>query len=185
MNEKLKNRNLCAKRSRRAAVCLLLLGGTTIFSGCEVLFPIMGGPTISDGELKGINGWDVQASINVEPNQGQEGTAVAITIDFSRGGANVSSIEIEDNGGSNCWLARTWRNIIDKVSDTRWEMPLGRLYLTGANATSRFIALNSAGTRVAIGDVFVNGGCGSNSTARVMLADEETPAIGAFFDKLP
>ncbi len=98
----------------------------------------MGGPSISDGELKGINGWDVQASINVEPNQRPEGTAVGIAIDFSRGGATVSRIEIEDNAGSNCRLALTWRNIFNKVSDTRWEMPLCRHYLTGANGTSRF-----------------------------------------------
>ena len=185
MNTKQEDRNNRRRRIARAVAGLMLISTSAMFGGCEVLFPIMGGPTISDGELKGINGWDVQASINIEPNQGREGTPVGITISFSRGGESVTSIELEDNTGSNCRLAQTWRSILNRTSDNRWQMPTGRLYLTGISGTSRFVALNSAGTRVAIGDVLVNGGCGSSSSARVITTDGEQPTAGAFFDKMP
>lgn len=186
MNENPKNRNLCAKQSWRATVCLLLLGGTAMFGGCEVLFPLIGGPSISDGELLGIDGWDVQAFINVEPNQGPEGTPIGITVSFSRGASNVARIDIEDRGGEECnILARTWRGVATKVNESRWESSSGQWYLTGNSGILRFVAMNAAGTRIAIGDIQVNDGCSASSNARQVTPDEGESSEAVLMTKEP
>lgn len=120
--------------------------------------------------LDGINGWNVSASIDLEPNRGPFGTQIQATVRFTRGAADVASIEIEDRGGSDCRLLQTWRNVFSRTSSSRWDMPRGVLMLTGNNAIARFVALNSRGTRIAIGDVTINGGC--RASARSAEADD-------------
>ncbi len=59
----------------------------------------------SDGTMTGVNGWDVAATIDVEPNVGPEDTPVTITVTFTMGAENVDSIEIEQYVGVDCHLS--------------------------------------------------------------------------------
>ena len=186
MSKNMKNQDLCAKRHRKTVACMLLLGCTAMFGGCDVLFPWIFGPSISDGELVGIDGWDVQASINVEPNRGARGTPIGMTVSFSRGASNVARIDIEDRGGEGCnSLARTWRGVATKVNESRWESSSGQWFLTGESGILRFVAMNAAGTRIAIGDIQVNNGCSASTNARQVTPDEGESSEGVLMTKEP
>ncbi|UCB45718.1 MAG: hypothetical protein JSV25_16180 [Spirochaetota bacterium] len=49
--------------------------------------------SISDGEIVGIGGWNVHATINCEPNTGPQGTPITITIYFDLGSSLVDDIQ--------------------------------------------------------------------------------------------
>ncbi len=168
----------------RVVALLALAGLVTFGSGC---FDCGGGGGggggsgqgyASDGVMSGIGGWDVSASIDLEPNRGPFGTDIQASVRFNRGAADVASIEIEDRGGSDCRLLRTWRNVLSRTSTSRWDMPRGILILTGNSGIARFVALNSRGTRIAIGDVTLNNGC--STAARFAESDDpstEPPTV--------
>ncbi|UCG16004.1 MAG: hypothetical protein JSV19_11990, partial [Phycisphaerales bacterium] len=113
--------------------------------------------------MRGIDGWDVDAEIDVEPNEGPFGIPVAITITFQRGGDQVAAIEtwqaLERTGGE---FVRTEYDplgyLLDPVQEGTDLWQTNGLFLTGVPAVMRYYALDSSGTRIALGDVDVNGG---------------------------
>lgn len=175
------------KPSGGAGALLILTALSAGTTGCDILcpfFPESCAPFISDGALHGINGWDVSATVDVEPNTGSLGTPIRITVDFSRGANDVASIEFEDHGGPDCTLLRTWRGIIFKRSASRWEMPEGRLFLTGNSGIAHFVALNSRGERIAIGDVRINDGCNINARSKASEG-QLSDGLGVFTEVPP
>lgn len=118
--------------------------------------------TISDGLLLGLNGRNIRATINVEPNSGPLGTPVQLTISFSVGGGDVEAIETWQNTETFGGFVRTefdptgFRLDPTQQSSTRWTN--NSLFLTGVSAVVRYIAVNRSGERIALGEIDVNGG---------------------------
>ena len=116
--------------------------------------------TISDGTITGINGWEVSAYIDMNPNSGSYGTPVTVNITFSRGGQYVDAIETYQAAiSTECDFVRdpTVDPLYKKTNI--WETEEG-VVLTGIEGIVRYYAIND-GERIAIGDVDVNGGCDS------------------------
>jgi hypothetical protein len=118
---------------------------------------------IQDAPMRGIDGWDVDADIDVEPNQGPFGIPVTIMLTFQRGGDQVAAIEtwqaVQRTGGE---FVRTeydpFGYPLDPVQEGTDLWRTDGLFLTGLPAVIRYYALDSSGTRIALGDVDVNGG---------------------------
>lgn len=84
------------KRKMQYGTTLALLATVIVALGVDCGGGGGGGEqfSISNGTIRGIDGWDVSASINIEPNRGPHGTPLTVTVDFSRGAGNVSNIEM-------------------------------------------------------------------------------------------
>lgn len=124
-------------------------------------------PRIEDGEIDGIEGWNVHATINCEPNSGHTGTPVTVTIYFDQGYALVHDVEtwqaIEDWGWE---FKRTPEVDPEKEDAYTWITGYG-LFLSGKAGILRYYAVNG-GTKIAYGDIDVNGGKqGSKSSSNL------------------
>jgi len=127
--------------------------------------------TISDATLHGINGYDsvIAGDINVDPNSGDMGTPVTITITFTRGAQYVEGIEQYDFCAQNNYNSfYNWTIEMQQTSDTRWR-DAGGSVLTGNDCVMRYYAVNSDNMKVCFGDVRVN----SPSTSSVPSWDED------------
>jgi len=112
--------------------------------------------------MSGVAGWNVAATIDVEPNSGPKDTTVTITIAFTDGAGDVARIDIQQFGGAECEYLPlgTFTDAFAQQSATVW-VSRGELalVLTGNSAIVRFVAVNSSDVEIALGDVAVNGGC--------------------------
>jgi hypothetical protein len=125
-----------------------------IISGC-----VVGGSesSISDGEIIGIEGWDIHAAIDCTPNTGRQGTPIKITIIFDLGGSLVNDIQTWQAYHETNWeYVRTPDIDPVKESTNSWTI-WHNIFLSGEPGVVRFYALNGE-TRIAYGDIDVNGG---------------------------
>ena len=114
--------------------------------------------TMSDGTMEGIGGWDVSATIDVEPNHGGQGTSVNIVITFSRGAQLLERIEGWTALPSTDCQPTNRETYFDpaRETETRW---VGTAILTGNSGFVRFIAIGAQDEQIALGDIEINGGC--------------------------
>jgi hypothetical protein len=63
-------------------------------------------------------------------------------------------------------------------------MPEGRLFLTGNSGIAHFVALNSRGERIAIGDVRINDGCNINARSKASEG-QLSDGLGVFTEVPP
>ena len=113
----------------------------------------------SDGTMIPIGNSGIRANIDVNPNSGNIGTDVSITIDFTSGANKVERVELYSFG-----LNGDWSNYIEEYavqlekidSDSWFDNEL--FWNTDNPIILRFYAIKSDGVAVAVGDVEKDGG---------------------------
>ncbi len=114
---------------------------------------------VSNGNLTGINGYNVTATIDVNPNYGDAGTPASLTITFTSGASLVSYILDYYASESTNWQfylntdmpSSAWYHSSQNV----WQVING--YLTGNYAVERYYVVTSSGVKIAVGDIWFNG----------------------------
>lgn len=153
----------CSRWRRACAICTAVT--LTFVLACPAPPPasVSSLPFIADGTITGLDGRDILADVDVEPNSGALGTPVLITISFSRGGADVAAIETwQAVPGSGWEFLRTPTDASGisfdpfRVSSNVWRT--AGLSLTGVNGIIRYYAIDDEGARIALGDIDINGG---------------------------
>jgi len=113
----------------------------------------------SDGSMEPINNSGVEATIDVEPNSGDVGTPVDITVVFTSGANLINQIKVYSFGLDDVWDIANFEssaNLI-KINSSTWHQ--GDLqYNYGGPGVLRFYAIKSGGVAVAVGDVEKDGG---------------------------
>ena len=123
-----------------------------VISGCVL---DQAGSTISDGELVGIETYDVHGMIDCEPNEGHMGTPVTIT--FDRNAILVQEIRTWQAYERSSWVFERTPDInSQKEDDARWTV-WRNLFLSGESGIVRFYAINSD-DRIGFGEIEINGG---------------------------
>ena len=147
---------------REVRLFLFLVAVLSSVCGCPTDIP-SNQATITDGTMIGIGGRRIRADIDVEPNVGTFGTPVSVTITFTEGGSQVSEIETWQAVAESGWeFNRTGFDAFGfpldpfQITSTRWVT--SGLGLTGIPGIVRYYALDSFGTRIALGDIDLNGG---------------------------
>jgi hypothetical protein len=149
---------------------------------------IVANVTISNGTLTGINGYNVAAIVNIEPNYGPNNTPISITVTFTSGASLVYDMIVAGANESSSWQFSQYSNYTwSQTSSTVWQA--GDRILTGIYGVERFYAVTSTGVKIAVGDIWLNGspnteipdwqndGIGGVGVARKMLRKSNT-AIG-------
>jgi hypothetical protein len=139
---------------KRLFLLLTSLITVIVISGCVVEST---DSSITDGEIIGIEGWDIHATIDCTPNTGHQGTPIMITIVFDVGGSLVNDIQTWQ-----AYLETNWEFVrtpdIDPVKESTNSWTIWHnVFLSGEPGVVRFYALNGE-TTVAHGDIDVNGG---------------------------
>jgi hypothetical protein len=112
-------------------------------------------PQVSDGTLIGINGYDIAAIIDAEPNYGEEGTPISITVTFTKGASLVYDIYVYYATEGTNWQFYQYSSYPwDQISQAIWQTDRS---LTGIYGVERFYAVTSTGVKIAVGDIWLNG----------------------------
>ena len=147
------------KRITVTATVIMGIGMVLGFAGC----PPMNNPgaSWSDGTMEGINGYtedDIQATIDINPNYGEFGTPVKVTITFSKGGHLIEAIhEYDFCEGNNFNPVYNFLMPYIQTSANVWESLDGAV-LFGNVCVGRFYGIASDGSKICVGDTDVNGG---------------------------
>ena len=113
----------------------------------------------SDSSMEPINNSGVRATIDVNPNSGECGTPVEITVIFTSGANLIDYIRVYSFGLDDVWNIANFEssaNLI-KINSSTWHQD-GLQYNYGGPGVLRFYAIKSDGTALAVGDINKDGG---------------------------
>jgi hypothetical protein len=114
--------------------------------------------SISNGTLTGINGYNIAAIIDASPNYGVKDTPLFITITFTSGASFVNDVLLYQTSEYYGWQfgAPSTDMPMTQISQAVWQNGVD-FVLTGTYGVIRFYAVTSSGTKVAVGDIWLNG----------------------------